>query len=555
MIRNRGITKKLMRTWTLRNKFFVAVGLVIGLSMGAIFYWTSLKQEKYILQQIEKQSRILFHQILLTREWVARHGGVFVEKIPGVTANPYLIDPDIRDQKGHVYTKRNPALVTRELSEFAEKGGLYKFRVTSLRPLDPKNAPDEFERQALELFDRHAVPDAYRIESEGAGRVYRYIAPLTVNESCLQCHAVQGYRVGDVKGGISISIPMDEADRAIRSNNWTLFLSGLGIMTAVILTLYLLMDRLVIRPVHQLKEEAVRIGGGPAAASEAETAGDEMESLRKAFQEMDLRLQESRDHLEEKVRAATKDLAEANRKLTELDRVKSDFLSNVSHELRTPLTAIRGAVDTLLRQRNGDGADFLEIIKKNSDRLIRMVLDLLDFSRIEAGKMEIQFSLIQLSFLAEEVAAFVSNMAGEKKIRICLAVPDSLWVNADEDRLKQVLINLLSNAIQYSPPGAQVDVSAEEDGEEARVFVRDRGIGIAVEDQEKIFSKFYRIGRGSAARDGGAGLGLAISKGIVEAHGGRIWVKSRPGEGSTFGFSLPRPGEEDGAGENLSHRR
>ncbi len=538
--------------WTLRTKFFMSIGLVIGVSMGAIFYWTSQKQEEYILQQIEKQSRILFQQILLTRQWVSRHGGIFVEKLPGVKTNPYLLDAEIQDQKGKTYTKRNPALVTRELSDFAEKGGLYKFRVTSLRPMDPKNAPDDFERRALEAFDQNKAPDAFRIEAEGKRRAYRYIAPLYVNDSCLQCHGIQGYRPGDIKGGVSISIPMDEADRAIRSNNWALFFSGLAIMIAVILTLYLLMNRLVIRPIHELKDAAVRIGGGQTPGEEKEQEPDEMKSLRAAFQDMDLRLQESRGHLEEKIRAATKDLADANRKLQELDRVKSDFLSNVSHELRTPLTAIGGAVDYLLRQQNGDRAAFLEIIKKNSDRLIRMVLDLLDFSRIEAGKMELQFSLIHLPFLIEEVTAFVGKMAEEKHIRISFSVSDSLWVTADEDRLKQVLINLLSNAIQYSPAGGKVDVYAREDAREVRVSVQDRGMGIADEDQEKVFTKFYRVGRNCSGRQSGVGLGLAISRGILEAHGGNLRVESRLGEGSTFTFSLPKRDETYGRRQNSS---
>lgn len=540
--------------WTLGTKFLLAIGLVIGLSMGAIFYWTSHKQEEYILQQVEKQSRILFRQILLTRQWIANHGGVFVEKLPGIKTNPYLKDPEIRDQKGKIYTKRNPALVTRELSEFAEKGGLYKFRVTSLRLINPKNAPDEFERWALQAFERKDMLEAYRIEQNPEGRVYRYMAPLWINESCLQCHDVQGYKVGDIKGGISIIIPMDEADGAIRSNNWTLFLSGLGIMAAVIFTLYLLIRRLVIRPVHQLKEAAVRIGGGYDQAIGHPKTGDEIESLRMAFYEMDMRLRESRDHLEEKVQAATKDLEDANLKLKELDRLKSDFVSNVSHELRTPLTAIRGAVDYLIRQKGEEITTFLEIIKKNAERLIRMVTDLLDFSRIEAGKMEMQFSLTNLSFLAEEVGAIVQNVAEEKKIRVERRIPEPLWIMADEDRIKQVLINLLSNAIKFSLPGGRVDLYSEEEAKEVRVYVKDQGIGIAPEDQERIFTKFQRIGKHPREKAEGVGLGLAISKGIVEAHGGRIWVDSQLGQGSTFIFSIPRRDEDHGPGEDFSHR-
>jgi len=532
--------------WTLRMKFLIAIGLVTCLSMGAIFYWNSHKQEEYILQQVEKQSRILFQQILMTRQWVAKHGGVFVEKLPGIETNPFLKDPEIQDRSGRIYTKRNPALVTRELSDLAEKGRLYKFRVTSLRLLDPKNAPDEFERSMLQAFERGDISEANWIEPTSERRNYRYIAPLFINESCLECHGVQGYKIGDIKGGISIMIPLDEADHAIRLNNWTLFFSGVGVMAAVIFTLYLLIDKLVIKPVHQLKEETVRIGGGYKLPILNAESGDEIDSLKRAFREMDLCLKESRDHLEEKIRAATKDLEGANLKLQELDRMKSDFVSNISHELRTPLTAIRGAVDYLMRQGNWGGNDFLEIIKKNAERLIRMVTDLLDFSRIEAGKMEMQVGLTNLSFLVEEVVAFVGNMAAEKKIQIEKNIPDSLWVMADEDRIRQVLINLLSNAIKFSPTGSRVDLYAGEREKEIRVYVKDHGAGVAPENQERIFMKFQQIGKHPRGKEAGVGLGLAISKGIIEAHGGRIWLESQVGQGSTFIFSLPKGDDDHG---------
>lgn len=360
----------------------------------------------------------------------------------------------------------------------------------------------------------------------------------------MPCHRHQGYQVGDIKGGISIRIPMKEADQAILSNRWTLLFSGLAVMAAVVCTLYLLMRRLVIWPVRQLKEQTERIGGGEGVASPP-PAWDEVESLKAAFREMDRRLGESRDHLEEKVRAATRDLEDANLKLQELDRLKSDFVSHVSHELRTPLTAIRGAVDYLLRQ-NGGAADFLEIIKKNTERLIRLVTDLLDLSRIEAGKMELQLDSLHLSFLVEEVAAFVGNTAHSRGVEIRIGIPESLWVIADEDRIKQVFINLLSNAMKFSPPGGTVEVFAEEGEQEVRVGVRDRGPGIAPEDRDKIFGRFQQVGRPPGGPSG-AGLGLAIAKGIVEAHGGRISVESGESAGSTFYFTLPRRNEGFGS--------
>jgi PAS domain S-box-containing protein len=232
------------------------------------------------------------------------------------------------------------------------------------------------------------------------------------------------------------------------------------------------------------------------------------------------------------------------RRLKELDKMKSDFVSNVSHELRTPLTAIKGSVDNMLDGITGDlnekQSRYLTRIKSNSDRLTRLINDLLDLSRIEAG-INLKPKNLPLATVAREVVETLRPVAAEKLITIEVASPDnSLTAWADPDRISQVLMNLLGNAIKFTPTHGTVTLSLEKNGNEwVKVSVADSGPGIPSEEANRIFDKFYQISHPERRKAMGTGLGLPIAKALVEMHGGKIWVESESGRGSTFSFTLP----------------
>jgi PAS domain S-box-containing protein len=242
-----------------------------------------------------------------------------------------------------------------------------------------------------------------------------------------------------------------------------------------------------------------------------------------------------------------KDITEKRRyeqRLKELDKLKSDFVSNVSHELRTPLTAIKGSVDNMLDGLTGElnekQSRYLTRIKSNADRLARLINDLLDLSRIEAG---IKLNRINLSLptVVKEVVESLGSVAAEKLINFEIKTADNdLTAWADPDRVAEVLTNLLGNAIKFSPTGGNVTVSlARSRNNWVKVSITDTGTGIRPEEANRIFDKFYQVSHPEQPKATGTGLGLPIAKALVEMHGGRIWLESQVGHGSVFSFTLP----------------
>lgn len=265
-------------------------------------------------------------------------------------------------------------------------------------------------------------------------------------------------------------------------------------------------------------------------------------------------LEELAHQLDAKVRQRTAQLEAAYRelelshaRLAELDQLKSDFLSNVSHELRTPLASIKGYVDNLLdgvagalspRQRH-----YLGRVRDNADRLGRMVSDLLDLTRIEAGRLELIPVTLDPATLVEEVAETLRPVARERGIAILVAAAGCLPVRGDHDKLHQVLTNLVSNAIKFSPAGGRVTVTATgAAGDRVRLAVSDTGPGIPPGERERVFDKFYQLARVDGGRPAGSGLGLTIARHLTELHGGRIWVEDAPGGGACFVVALPAAG-------------
>ena len=243
-----------------------------------------------------------------------------------------------------------------------------------------------------------------------------------------------------------------------------------------------------------------------------------------------------------------KDITEKKRyerRLKELDKMKSDFVSNVSHELRTPLTSIKGSVENMLDGLTGALNEkqirYLVRIKSNTDRLSRLINDLLDLSRIESGRVEVRPTRLPLTALAEEVAEHLKPLAAEKLIRIEVPVSNpSATAWADRDKVTQVLVNLIGNAVKFTPQEGKVTVALEKnDNDYVQISVADTGPGILPDETNKIFSKFYQVTNIAQQKPRGSGLGLAISKALVEMHGGKIWVESEVGRGSTFYFTLP----------------
>ncbi|MEW6116068.1 MAG: ATP-binding protein [Nitrospirota bacterium] len=537
----------------LNLKFIIGCSLTLIIALGISFSIIARRQEQLIMKQIENEARIVFKQIVLTRSWIADHGGIFIEKLPWVKPSPFLEKPEIVDMKGKRYVKETPAMVTKELSNYAKDRGFYWFHITSLTLTNPSNAPDEFEKGALQQFERSSIEEIISIETIDRSKYLRYIAPLYVEEACLGCHTHQGYKVGDVRGAISVTIPMDKTLAEIAANKKRMLIAALLTVLALMSAMFLMMRNLVLTPMRRLKSAITEFSEGRYNPARRLRTGDEFEDLCTAFSEMARSLTEYHHSLNDKIRAATEDLEETNKKLLEANRLlnesnirKSDFIARASHELRTPLTSIKGAMDYIAARLSAipqekiagtsfeDLSVFFEVIKKNAERLIRMVTTMLDLERIEMGVAEFNYTAANLSSLIVETMTSLQVNADEKSIIFYADLPNALPVYADEDKIKQVLVNLLSNAIKFSPEGSEITIHASIEHDYVLTKLCDSGPGVPEAEQEKIFEKFYK-------RDSkeGTGLGLAICKSIIEAHRGTIGVVSDGRKGSCFYFELP----------------
>ena len=310
-----------------------------------------------------------------------------------------------------------------------------------------------------------------------------------------------------------------------------LVVGGIGLGTALLLILLaaVYVNRAVARPVRSAADAAARVAGGDFSDRLREDGPGEVGQLERTFNTMAASLERS-----------LADLEERNRTLIESERTKSELVSNVSHELRTPLASVLG-FSALMLDRDLPPEEmrrYLEVIRTEARRLAELLNDLLDLQRIEQGTIELKLEEVDLNELLGAQLTLYSAQSENHELRLD-AAEEPLVVFADRDRLAQVIGNLLSNAIKYSPEGGVVDVSASLVGDEAWIWVRDEGLGIPLDQQQRIFTKFFRGDVGRELGISGTGLGLVLARQIVEAHGGEIGFESAEGDGSTFWLQLP----------------
>ncbi len=254
---------------------------------------------------------------------------------------------------------------------------------------------------------------------------------------------------------------------------------------------------------------------------------------------------QAHQELEKRVEERTRELSIALEEVQKISKRKSDFVSSVSHELRTPLTSIKGYASILLAGKLGSVPEEvykrLEKINRHSDELVQFVNDLLDISRIESGKLTLKLMPLTFKNIVEEVGDLLSVQIKEKQINFTVNIPKDIpEVSADYSQIKRVFINLINNAIKYTPAQGKITVAAHKLDKEVEVDIQDTGCGIPPHALDKLFVEFYRVDNALNQEVKGTGLGLALVKNIIEAHKGKIWLKSKEGVGSTFSFTLPQ---------------
>ncbi len=511
----------------LKTKFIIFIALVICCSFGVTFYRTSGFQEELVVQQATRQAKMLFHQIRITRQWVADHNGLFLVKAPGVVENPFLEQGQIQDEQGNWLVKRNPAMVTRELSAYAAREGMGQFNVTSLQPLNPDNTPDDFERRSLESFTRGAAETVVIEKVSGAHRL-RYMAPLKVDSHCLNCHRDPGYEIGDVRGGMSVSIPMDWAFAEIKTNNRLLLNIGLATIAIVSLTIFLLFDTLVVK---RLKVLARKMDQYPqrrdSKSSLAEEPSDEIGTLAGHFHKLCQRLDQSQMELD-----ATREQVFQSEKLAALGRL----VAGISHEINNPLGGMQNCIQTLKRNMDKPElwARYLPLLGQGVDRIKGTVQQLLNIGRKEP--LVVQQG--DVDGMIRECLELTCMGRSTVEVDLQLEVGKPMLVGMEA--LRQVVMNLAGNAVQaMGQAGGILRVSSRLVDRRLRIEVADTGPGIAPEHLDKIFDPFFttkEVGEGT-------GLGLSVSYSLVERMDGELSAHNGPHGGAVFTLSVPLTGE------------
>lgn len=300
----------------------------------------------------------------------------------------------------------------------------------------------------------------------------------------------------------------------IRDHWWELLMAGaLGAGIALVIARWV--ARGMTQPLRDMARAARRMETGDYSQRVVTESRDEVGRLAEAFNRMSAELEG-------------------------LERLRRDLIANVSHELKTPISALRAHLENLLDGVEEPDPETIQVMLVQSERLGRLVDELLDLSRLESGDVPLQREPVEVAALVSQVLAEIDVARPEGEIALDGHVPTDLPpVYADRERVHQVLFNLVDNAVRFTPSGGRITVTASRHDGSVDVAVADTGPGISGEHLPRVFERFYRADEARSRDDGGTGIGLAIARSVIEAHGGRIWAESRPGHGSTFTFELP----------------
>ena len=395
------------------------------------------------------------------------------------------------------------------------------------------------------------VSDQSWTENSESGTWNHYLRLVKAEENCLRCHTGQALPPVFVKnqeiGLLIVKTPARGLAYTLFMNRLWIVIAGLLAATGAIVSFYTITQRVILRPIRQLRALVNNVAEGNYDIRSSIRTGDEYERLSEAFNHMLDNLMESQHKLEQankQLDAKISQLSDKNIELFRANKIKSEFLANMSHEFRTPLNAILGFAE-LLREKPAAEIEksrrWAENIISSGRSLLNMINDLLELAKAESAKIVIHVEKTSVPQLLEGLTAFFSPLTEQKSIKIRLDVADNLpLVDTDSQKAQQILYNLLSNAIKFTPSGGRIAISATLlDDSAIRISVKDTGPGISKEDQEKIFEKFHQLDGSITRKSEGTGLGLAICKQLADLLAASIHLESEPGAGSTFSLDLP----------------
>lgn len=504
------IAKLLQQYLTRRELRFVPLLLLVLVAIvsALLNYWN---MQGNVSEMARYYAQGIVRLMVDSRTWNAEHGGVYVPVSERTRPNPYLkvANRDLMTVEGLALTMINPAYMTRQIGEVTNRQVGLRTHITSLRPVNPLNEPDAWERDTLEAFARENKESRLELLSSAEGTVFRYMIPLWIEPACLRCHAEDGYKSGDLRGGISVTFPAETHLAIFQSQkNMMLLWHLLGFMAAAtVLSLLLNHLRRQWREMEQM------------LAEREQTIAQRTASLAKES---------------ERYHAIAQKLEHSNKELR-------DFAYIASHDLQEPLRTIVSFGDRLMLKHadhlDERGRDYLERIQAAALRMRSLIEELLNYSRVSSREQK--FVQVDLDELLKEVLEDLSQRLTEGGGRVEIVNPLGT-ITADRSQMHRLLLNLIGNALKFQRQGVSplVRVSRHElPGQRLEVVVEDNGIGFDEKYLDRIFRPFQRLHlRGHYP---GTGMGLAICKKIVERHQGQLIAGSVPEQGTTFRIILP----------------
>jgi two-component system, NarL family, sensor histidine kinase BarA len=554
------------RAFSLKTIYIVALTVAFAVSFFAFAAFDFYSQQKQTEQAMLEEARTFAREMDAVWQFMDNQQNVINTSSDGT----------------YEFKGLHCSVVGKSVGRLFSAGSDYAIRYTNFNPRSEQDIPDDFETKALDAFyaDR-SVKEYYGVASFDGEDRFRYLQALEVDNSCLECHgepageiditghAKEGWTLESVGGAISIVIPLDQQQAAMRDNVIRDVAYFLMITVFIGAIIYVVTTVFVLRPLGGMHRAFGELREGRLEASLSEQyAAKEVQRLMAGFNDMAGELRDMYEHLESQVEARTIDLSEANAllehqrdKLEQLNadlaqetQFKSDLLSMVNHELRTPLTSIITFAQIsreACAPSNAADRRSWEEIEKNSQILLNMINNMLDIARSDAGSVRATCEPMDLGDVVASVKSTMAPLARKYEVSFRTKVaPNVPLVNGDYEKTTRMLENLASNAIKFTPDGGSIElrVAVDEATHVVTLSMADDGIGIAPEDQERIFERFVQVDSTSTRKYNGSGLGLALVREYGEMQGFAVTVESELGVGSTFVITIPADaivGEDD----------